>query len=80
MAKVSNRFWFMLHGWVSLPIWLLFSFICLTGTIAVLSHELTWLTNPASRAVNPNNLPAKSVDELMAAVKRLILQQKSVGL
>lgn len=70
MAKVSNRFWFMLHGWVSLPIWLLFSFICLTGTIAVLSHELTWLTNPASRAVNPNNLPAKSVDELMAAVKK----------
>lgn len=69
MAKVSNRFWFMLHGWVSLPIWLLFCFVCLTGTIAVLSHELTWLSNPASRAVNPDNLPAKSVDELVATVE-----------
>ncbi len=66
----SNRTWFMLHGWVSLPIWLLFSFICLTGTIAVLSHELTWITNPAARALNPDSLPAKPVHELIAAVER----------
>lgn len=70
MAKVSNRFWFMLHGWVSLPIWLLFCFICLTGTIAVLSHEITWLTNPASRALNPDNLAAKPVSELMTIVEQ----------
>ncbi|ABX49509.1 PepSY-associated TM helix domain-containing protein [Shewanella baltica] len=69
MAKISNRFWFMLHGWVSLPIWLLFCFICLTGTIAVLSHEITWLTNPASRALNPNDLPEKPVSELMTIVE-----------
>lgn len=69
MAKISNRFWFMLHGWVSLPIWLLFCFICLTGTIAVLSHEITWLTNPASRALNPNDLPVKPVSELMTIVE-----------
>ncbi|MCU8092729.1 PepSY domain-containing protein [Shewanella sp. SM20] len=69
MAKISNRFWFMLHGWVSLPIWLLFCFICLTGTIAVLSHEITWLTNPASRALNPNDLPVKPVSELMTLVE-----------
>jgi len=59
----------MLHGWVSLPIWLLFCFICLTGTIAVLSHEITWLTNPASRALNPNDLPVKPVSELMTIVE-----------
>jgi len=59
----------MLHGWVSLPIWLLFCFICLTGTIAVLSHEITWLTNPASRALNPNDLPEKPVSELMTIVE-----------
>lgn len=70
MAKISNRFWFMLHGWVSLPIWLLFCFICLTGTIAVLSHEITWLTNPASRALNPNDLPEKPVSELMTIVEK----------
>ncbi|GAB2912696.1 PepSY-associated TM helix domain-containing protein [Rheinheimera gaetbuli] len=70
MAKLSNRFWFQLHGWFSLPIWLIFCFVCVTGTIAVFSHELTWLTNPASRASNPDNLPAKPVAELVAAVER----------
>ena len=69
MAKISNRFWFMLHGWVSLPIWLLFCFVCVTGTLAVISHELTWLTNPASRALNPNELAPKPVSELMTIVQ-----------
>ncbi len=79
MAKVSNRFWFMLHGWVSLPIWLLFCFICLTGTVAVLSHELTWLTNPAARALNPDELPAKPVDELMLAVEKAYPNAQVMG-
>lgn len=70
MAKISNRFWFQLHGWFSLPIWLIFCFVCLSGTIAVFSHELTWLTNPASRATNPDNLPAKPVAELVAKVQQ----------
>ncbi|HEX5791906.1 MAG TPA: PepSY-associated TM helix domain-containing protein, partial [Rheinheimera sp.] len=54
----------------SLPIWLIFCFVCVTGTIAVFSHELTWLTNPASRATNPDNLPAKPVAELVAKVEQ----------
>src|SRR5690606_41501352 len=70
MAKLSNRFWFQLHGWFSLPIWLIFCFVCLTGTIAVFSHELTWLTNPASRATNPRTLPATPVAELVAKVQQ----------
>ena len=70
MAKLSNRFWFQLHGWFSLPIWLIFCFVCITGTVAVFSHELTWLTNPASRATNPDNLPAKPTAELVAAVEQ----------
>lgn len=69
MAKVSNRFWFKLHGWCSLPIWLVFCFVCLTGTIAVISHELTWLTNPAARATNPQQLPAKPLSEIVDAVQ-----------
>lgn len=64
--KISNRMWFQLHGWFSLPIWVLFSFICLTGTISVISHELTWLTNAQSRATNPDNMPPKPIDELVA--------------
>ena len=70
MLKVSNRFWFQLHGWFSLPVWLLFCFVCVSGTIAVLSHEFTWLSNPASRASNPNNLSAKPTAELVSIVEQ----------
>jgi len=70
MAKLTNRFWFQLHGWFSLPVWLIFCFVCLTGTIAVFSHELTWLTNPAARANNPHHAQAKPVTELIAVVEQ----------
>lgn len=70
MAKFTNRFWFQLHGWFSLPIWIVFCFVCLTGTIAVISHELTWLTNESARAENPENLPVKSMPELIAIVEQ----------
>jgi len=69
MGKLSNRFWFQLHGWFSLPIWVLFCFVCLTGTISVVSHELTWLTNPDSRANNPQKMQVKSSSELISIVQ-----------
>ncbi|WP_084164330.1 PepSY-associated TM helix domain-containing protein [Rheinheimera texasensis] len=68
--KISQKFWFQLHGWCSLPVWLIFTAVCLTGTIAVLSHELTWLFNENARAYNPQNLPAKPLAELVAAVQQ----------
>lgn len=68
--KISQRFWFQLHGWCSLPVWLLFTAVCLTGTVAVLSHELTWLFNPNARAHNPQHLPAKPLADLVAAVQQ----------
>ncbi|GAB3012588.1 PepSY-associated TM helix domain-containing protein [Bowmanella dokdonensis] len=70
MLKINNRFWFKLHGWLSLPVWALFCFICITGTISVISHELTWLTNPNARAANPADLPAKPAAELVQIVKQ----------
>lgn len=70
MGKLSNRFWFQLHGWCSLPVWVVFCFVCVTGTIAVISHELTWLSNPAARAVNPDNVPAKSAAELVSTFQQ----------
>lgn len=66
---MTQRQWFKLHGWCSLPIWILFCFICITGTIAVFSHELTWLFNENARAVNPNDLPARPISELVTAVQ-----------
>lgn len=69
--KISQKLWFQLHGWCSLPVWLIFTAVCLTGTIAVLSHELTWLFNENARALNPQNLPAKPIAELVAAVQQV---------
>jgi uncharacterized iron-regulated membrane protein len=70
MAKRSNRFWFKLHGWFSLPVWIIFCFVCLTGTISVISHELTWLTNPDARASNPQDLAEKPMSELVEIVQQ----------
>ncbi len=69
--KISQKIWFQLHGWCSLPVWLIFTTVCLTGTIAVLSHELTWLFNENARALNPQNLPAKPIADLVAAVQQV---------
>jgi len=72
MASSNRRLWFLFHGWLSLPVWLLFSFICLTGTIAVFSHEITWLANPAARAGNPDNLPRQPLTALVAAAQQAV--------
>ncbi|RUO80743.1 PepSY domain-containing protein [Idiomarina tyrosinivorans] len=67
---MKQRHWFNLHGWFALPLWLLFCFICITGTLAVFSHELTWLFNPNARATNPADMPAKPIAELVEVVER----------
>ena len=67
---MSKRLWFQLHGWFSLPLWVLFCFICITGTVSVISHELTWLTNSEARANNPNDLPALGVDQVISSVEK----------
>lgn len=70
--RSNRRIWFRLHGYFSLPIWLLFCFVCLTGTIAVVSHEITWLANPDARAHNPQDLPARPLAEQVAAVQQAV--------
>jgi uncharacterized iron-regulated membrane protein len=67
--RINRRLWFLVHGWLSLPVWLLFCFICLTGTIAVMSHEITWLVNPDARASNPDGVAAKPIPVLVEAVR-----------
>lgn len=72
MTKSQRKVWFQVHGWLSLPIWILFSVVCLTGTIAVVSHELTWLFNPDARADNPDRLPARPLPELVQQVEQVV--------
>ncbi len=66
---LSKRAWFSLHGWLAVPVWILFTFICLSGAVAVFSHELTWLTNPEARADNPRALPRQDLGELADGVR-----------
>lgn len=72
VSKPSRaRLWFVVHGWLALPIWAFLFFVCLTGSIATVSQEIVWLANPAVRA----NAPAADArllgyDEILAAVER----------
>jgi len=52
--------WFRLHSWVGIKLAILTSFILITGTLAVLSHELDWVTNSAMR-VSPASVDSSQV-------------------
>jgi uncharacterized iron-regulated membrane protein len=67
----NARVWFVLHGWLALPIWAFLFVICLTGSIATVSQEIVWLANPAVRANAPaTDARLLNYDEILAAVER----------
>lgn len=69
MAQTFNRKrWLSIHGLLSLPVWMVFSFICLTGSVAVISDELTWLVNPASRVAQTDNDQPVPLAKIISAV------------
>lgn len=45
------RLWWLVHQWAGLKLSIFLSFILLTGTLAVLSHEMDWLMRPALRVI-----------------------------
>ncbi|MFT2092889.1 PepSY-associated TM helix domain-containing protein [Paraglaciecola sp. 2405UD69-4] len=47
---MKQKTWFTLHYWAGFHFSLLLSFVLLMGTLATISTELDWLTNPAIRA------------------------------
>ncbi|SMH40187.1 PepSY-associated TM helix domain-containing protein [Azospirillum agricola] len=49
-GKSRTRLWFLWHSWLAMPIWAFLFFICVTGTVAVVSTELMWLVDPSMRA------------------------------
>ncbi|NVK57761.1 MAG: PepSY domain-containing protein [Alteromonadaceae bacterium] len=47
---MNRKFWHNIHHWVGFKLALFLCFILASGTLAVISHELDWLTNVAVRA------------------------------
>ena len=66
-GATGRRLWFDLHSWVGLKLSLLMAFVCLTGTLAVFSHEIDWLLHPEMR-VTPSDDTA-SWGDMLAAVR-----------
>jgi uncharacterized iron-regulated membrane protein len=46
---LTRRRLFALHGWMGLNFGILLFVVCFSGTIAALTHEIEWLTEPALR-------------------------------
>lgn len=49
IRKSNARLWWIVHQWVGLKLSILMSFVLLTGTLAVFSHEIDWLLKPHMR-------------------------------
>jgi len=47
--RKASRVWWHVHQWVGLKLAIFMSFVCLTGTLAVLSQEIDWLLQPSLR-------------------------------
>lgn len=63
------RLWLLLHGWLALPVWAYVFFICVTGTVATVSHELVWLFDPSVRASQPAGIEERlGADAMIAKV------------
>jgi len=48
---MTKQNWFNLHSWLGIKLALFLCFILVTGTLAVMSHEIDWLTNSAKRVM-----------------------------
>ncbi len=68
--KNPRHLWFAVHSWVGLKLSLLMSFVLITGTLAVVSNELDWLTQ-ASMRVEPRPASERaSWGEMVSALQK----------
>ena len=72
MSKKSrSKIWFLVHSWLALPIWFFVLIVCVTGTLAVISQEIVWLTNPPMRASQPSDdTPLLSYQQVIEAINK----------
>jgi len=48
---MTKQHWFNLHSWLGIKLAIFLCFILITGTLAVVSHEIDWLANSAKRVL-----------------------------
>lgn len=65
-SAMNRALWFRIHSFVGFKLAILMSFILVTGTLAVLSHELDWATNKAMR-VSPDSVNRLRFDSVYRA-------------
>ena len=70
MSKKSrSKLWFLVHSWLTLPIWFFVLIVCVTGTLAVVSQEIVWLATPEARASQPSDdAPLLSYEQVLTAI------------
>lgn len=67
--RSRKALWFALHGWFALPIWGFLALVCISGTLCVISEEITWLISPEVRAHKPDANVEISYQLVVASVK-----------
>jgi uncharacterized iron-regulated membrane protein len=70
-----SRTWLWWHSWIGVTTGLLLFVICWSGTVAVFSHEIDWLLNPALR-VEPAPAAAPRWGDVVAAAQQAAPGQK----
>lgn len=72
MSKKSrSKLWFLVHSWLTLPIWFFVLIVCVTGTLAVVSQEIVWLATPEARATQPDDdAPLLTYEQVLTAIKK----------
>jgi uncharacterized iron-regulated membrane protein len=65
--RKASRVWWHVHQWVGLKLAIFMSFICLTGTLAVLSSEIDWLLQPSLRVAPSTVEEAPRWDRIAAS-------------
>jgi uncharacterized iron-regulated membrane protein len=65
-TRKTSRVWWHVHQWAGLKLAIFMSFVCLTGTLAVLSSEIDWLLQPSLR-VSPASVEGEPRWDRIAA-------------
>jgi len=66
--RLTNRFWFTLHGWLGAQFGLILFVVLFSGSLATVAHEIDWLLNPALRFA-PKQTPV-GLGQIVAAAEQ----------